>query len=329
MELFCLMRFFGQNERDKVVKGMLTLVGILAFITVSIWIYLLLSPYIYKNRDIHMRLKALESVKQGRSDVDEELTKSFSKRIVSPFIKGGAEFFVKFTPHSLRRMIEERMGMAGGFGRLSVDEFILLCGSLAVVLPWVIGLLLFLVRAPLNKILGLSLLASVIGLLIPFLMLNQKIAERKLSIQKALPDVLDLLTVSVEAGLGFDGALGKLTEKMKGVLVEEFNRVLQEIRMGVSRRDALATLSKRCDVSDLSLFTTSLIQADQLGVSIGNVLRVQSVSMREKRKQRAEEKAMKAPIKMMLPLVFFIFPTIFVVLLGPAIIQMIHTFADK
>ncbi len=308
---------------------MLILIAVLAFVTMLLFVYLLFGRYTSTNESIRMRLKALESLKQGRSDIDEELAKPFSNRILSPIIKNSAEFFVRFTPQSFKTMIEERMAMAGGFGRLSVDEFLLLCGSLAVSLPGIVGLLLLLGGSPANKIVGFTLIAFLIGLLIPLLILNQKIATRKLSIQKDLPDVLDLLTVSVEAGLGFDGALAKLTEKMKGVLVEEFNRALQEMRMGVSRRDALATLGKRCDVSDLSLFTTSLIQADQLGVSIGNVLRVQSVSMREKRKQRAEEKAMKAPIKMMLPLVLFIFPTIFIVLLGPAMIQILKTFGNK
>ncbi len=307
---------------------MLIAIAALAFITVFLLLYLFLNAYM-PDRAIQMRLKALESVKKGRSDIDEELAKPFSTRIVSPILKVGVEFFARFTPQDLRRVTEERMGMAGGFGRLSVDEFLLLCGFLGVSLPGIVGLLLFIGGTSIEKTLGFTCLAGVIGLLIPFLMLNQKIAARKLSIQKDLPDVLDLLTVSVEAGLGFDGALAKLMEKMKGVLVEEFNRVLQEIRVGVSRRDALAALGKRCDVSDLSLFTTSLIQADQLGVSIGNVLRVQSASMREKRKQRAEEKAMKAPIKMMLPLVFFIFPTIFIVLLGPAMIQIAKTFSNK
>lgn len=308
---------------------MLILITVLAFITIFLFVYLLLIAYVPTYGPIEMRLKALETVNQGRSDIDEELAKPFSKRIVSPFIKSLAEFFMRFTPHSLRRIIEERMAMAGGFGRLSVDEFMLLCGFLAVCLPAVTAALLTIMKTPVNKVVGISMVAFIIGLVIPVLMLNQKMAARKLSIQKDLPDVLDLLTVSVEAGLGFDGALAKLTEKMKGILVEEFNRVLQEIRMGVSRRQALATLGKRCDVPDLSMFTTSLIQADQLGVSIGNVLRVQSVSMRQKRKQRAEEKAMKAPIKMMLPLVLFIFPAIFIVLLGPAMIQIAGTFANK
>lgn len=306
---------------------MLIIIAGLASITAFLLAYLLFLKYAPQQGSVALRLKALEG-NQRRSDIEEALAKPFSKRILSPVTKNLAQSFKGLAPQSFRRIVEQRMVMAGGFGRLNIDEFLLLYGFIAVCLPTVTALLLITSKAPVNKVMGLSMIALVIGCIIPMLMLNQKISARKLSIQKALPDILDLLTVSVEAGLGFDGALAKLTEKMKGVLVEEFNRVLQEIRMGVVRRDALASLGKRCDVSDLSLFTTSLIQADQLGVSIGNVLRVQSASMREKRKQRAEEKAMKAPIKMMLPLVFFIFPTIFIVLLGPAMIQIVKIFSD-
>ena len=308
---------------------MLLFITILAFIVVFVLSYLLLTAYTSPYDSIEMRLKSLGAVNQGRSDINEELAKPFSKRILSPLTKTLAKFFMGFTSQSLRVSIGERMAMAGGFGKLSIDEFLLLCGFLAVGLPAVTILLLITMKIPGNKVVGMSMIAFVIGSILPMIMLSRKIAARKLSIQKDLPDVLDLLTVSVEAGLGFDGALAKLTEKMKGVLVEEFNRVLQEIRIGVSRREALVALGRRCDVSDLSMFTTSLIQADQLGVSIGSVLRVQSASMREKRKQRAEEKAMKAPIKMMLPLVLFIFPTIFIVLLGPAVIQIANSFSSK
>ena len=308
---------------------MLLFITILAFIVVFVLSYLLLTAYTSPYDSIEMRLKSLGAVNQGRSDINEELAKPFSKRILSPLTKTLAKFFMGFTSQSLRVSIGERMAMAGGFGKLSIHEFVLLCGFLAVCLPALTGLLLITMKAPGNKVVGMSMIAFVIGTILPMIMLSRKIAARKLSIQKDLPDVLDLLTVSVEAGLGFDGALAKLTEKMKGVLVEEFNRVLQEIRIGVSRREALVALGKRCDVSDLAIFTTSLIQADQLGVSIGSVLRVQSASMREKRKQRAEEKAMKAPIKMMLPLVLFIFPTIFIVLLGPAVIQIANSFSSK
>jgi len=307
----------------------LILITLLGGSAIFLLAYLLLITFVPTSGPITIRLKALETRKEGRSDIEEELAKPFSKRILSPFANGLTATFMGFTPKSLRRIMEERMAMAGGFGKLNVDQMILLCSLLAISLPGIIRLLLVTLQVSAAKVIGISTIAFVIGFFIPIFFLAQKIASRKLSIQKELPDVLDLLTVSVEAGLGFDGALSKLTEKMKGVLVEEFNRVLQEIRMGVSRREALAALGKRCDVADLSLFTTSLIQADQLGVSITNVLRVQSVSMREKRKQRIEEKAMKAPIKMMLPLVMFIFPTIFIVLLGPAVIQIFKTIGSK
>jgi len=308
---------------------MLILITLLAFVSMFVLLYLVLSAYIPVRGPIDMRLKALDGITKGRTDIDEELAKPFAQRVLSPVIGDVAAALIRFTPYSIRRMVEEKMTMAGGFGGMGTDQFLVLCGFLAIAFPVITAFFTGLAGMPAHKVIGLSMLAFVVGLVLPFLLLQQKITKRKLSIQKDLPDVLDLLTVSVEAGLGFDGALAKLSEKMKGSLVEEFNRVLQEIRMGIPRREAIAAMGTRCDVPDLSLFTTSLVQADQLGVSIGNVLRVQSAGMREKRKQRAEEQAMKAPIKMLLPLVMFIFPTIFIVLLGPAVIQVITTFANR
>jgi tight adherence protein C len=276
-----------------------------------------------------MRLKALDRVTQERSDIDEELSRPFTERVLSALSGSLASNLMRFTPTAIRRMVDEKLAMGGGFGGLSTDGFLLLWGILAVAFP-IIALFLFgLAKSPPNIIVGMAMLAFTIGAALPLILINQRIKDRKKNIQKDLPDVLDILTVSVEAGLGFDGALAKLAEKMKGALVEEFTRVLQEIRVGVTRREALHALGTRCDVADLSLFTSSLVQADQLGVSIGNVLRVQSAAMRERRRQRAEEKAMKAPIKMMLPLVMFIFPTIFIILLGPAMIQIMDSFIGK
>jgi len=308
---------------------MLLLISLLAFVTIFILAYLLLNAYVPVQGSVEMRLKALEGLANSRTDIDQELAKPFRQRLVSPFTSSLAAFVMRLTPGSIKKLVAEKLAMAGGFGSLGVEEFLLLCGFLSLALPAITAFAAIMLKAPANKVTGLSLIAFVIGVILPFIMLNKKMAERKASIQKDLPDVLDLLTVSVEAGLSFDGALAKLSEKMKGALVDEFCRLLQEIRMGVLRRDALAAMGIRCDVADLSLFTTSLVQADQLGVGIGNVLRVQSISMREKRKQRVEERAMKAPIKMMIPLVMFIFPTIFIVLLGPAIIQIIEVLGEK
>lgn len=167
---------------------------------------------------------------------------------------------------------------------------------------------------------------GIVGYLVPDIMLNAWKNERQNKILKDLPDILDMLSVSVEAGLGFDAALQRVVEKIKGPLSEEFRQALNEIKLGKPRREALKDLAVRVEVDDVSTFISSLIQADQLGVSIANVLRVQADQVREKRRQRAEEKAQKAPIKILIPLVFFIFPAIFVILLGPALIQFVDAF---
>lgn len=305
---------------------MLIAIIVLTFLTTFVFLYLVFHTFMPITGPVEMRLKALDCMGSGRTDIADELSKPFRQRILAPLSGDIALVLTKLTPKAVRANIEQKLIRAGGFAKLTSDEFLLVMGFLAVALPVIAGTLGVLSGLAGSKVIGLMLMAFLASQLLPFLLLNHKIAKRKRSIQKDLPDVLDLLTVSVEAGLGFDGALAKLAEKMKGALVDEFNRVLQEIRMGISRREALVTMGTRCEVPDLSLFTASLVQADQLGVSIGNVLRVQSASMRQKRRQRAEEKAMKAPIKMLLPLVLFIFPSLFVVLLGPAVIQMFNSF---
>lgn len=288
-------------------------------------IYLALVTLASSQGPVAMRLRALDNLASGRSDIDAELARPFAQRILSPLSGEMASIIMRVTPQSLQKLAEEKLLAAGGLGGLNAGGFLLLSCFLALALPAVTAFIAVMLKTPKSVIVWVAVLVFVLGGYLPFLLANQKIATRKNNIQKDLPDVLDILTVSVEAGLGFDGALAKLAEKMKGALVEEFNRVLQEIRMGVTRREALHAMGARCDVPDLSVFTTSLVQADQLGVSIGNVLRVQSESMREKRRQRAREKAMKAPVKMLLPMVFFIFPTIFIILLGPAAIKIVTT----
>ena len=158
--------------------------------------------------------------------------------------------------------------------------------------------------------------------MLPDMYLNLCRRQRSESILKSLPDVLDLLSVSVEAGLGFDAALQKVVEKSQGPLADEFDTALNEIRMGKPRREALRDMARRVEVDDVSTFVGAVVQADTLGVSISNVLAVQAEQVRQKRRQRAEEKAQKAPVKILIPMLFFIFPTIFIVLLGPALLQI-------
>ena len=308
---------------------MLSLIITLTFLTVFIVSYIALKTYAPVEGAAEMRLRALDAMTQNRTDLDEELSLPFSQRILSPLSGSVATRLAHLTPRSIREMVGEKLAAAGGLQGMGANEFLLLILFLSFALPLITAMLAMVAGAPVHQIVGFSLYAFALGLYLPFFILNRKIKSRRRSMVRDLPDVLDLLTVSVEAGLGFDGALHKLSEKMKGALVEEFSRLLNEIRVGVPRRNALVAMAGRCNLEDVSVFTTSLVQADQLGVGIGNVLRVQSAAMREKRRQRAQAAAMKAPVKMLLPLVMFIFPTIFVILLGPAVIQLIASFGAK
>jgi tight adherence protein C len=308
---------------------MLLLIVSLTFFSLFILFYIGLRTYAPVAGPVAMRLRALDALAESRTALDEELAKPFSQRILSPLTGSVAARLTRFTPQAIRRMVEEKLNAAGGLNGMGSNEFLLLTLFLSTALPLGSALLMMMAQAPLHQVIGISLYALAGGAYLPFFILRRKIKSRRHSMVRDLPDVLDLLTVSVEAGLGFDGALHKLSEKMSGALVDEFTRLLNEIRVGVPRRNALVAMAGRCSVEDVSVFVTSLVQADQLGVGVGNVLRVQSAAMREKRRQRAQEAAMKAPVKMLLPLVLFIFPTIFVILLGPAAISLIGTFGNK
>ena len=309
---------------------MLLLIAVLAFVIMVLFSFIFVGSYTAEREDVSLRLKALEgSREESVTVIDEEMSVSFKNRIATPFFNSISRFFSNFFPSKALTNLNRKLLNANGFYGLNAEQFLGLSLIMGIVLSVIIVDLMFITNRPTNKTITYGLVTFAIGLFLPYILLQQKITKRKIALQQELPDVLDLLTVSVEAGLGFDGALVKLSEKMKGQMVDEFNRMLQEIRIGVSRKDALRALAERCDVQDISLFTGALIQADQLGVSISKVLRIQSLDMREKRKQRAEEQRMKAPIKMLFPLIFFIFPTLLIVLLGPAFLQIIATFSKR
>lgn len=274
---------------------------------------------------IHQRLAAL-AVRKKQHVRDEELERPFFERAIKPLLEKSSRALRRFLPSKKASSLSRKLLLAGNPYNLTPNEFLLLQYGLTLVLP----ILVFLFALPAGLDGSVTLLAmagaAIAGYMVPDYYLKMKAAARKEEIERTLPDVLDLLTVSVEAGLGFDAALVKVVEKVKGVLAEEFNRVLQEVKMGKPRREALRDMAQRCGSDELMSFVGAVIQADQLGVSIGNVLRLQSEQMRSKRRQKAEEKAMKAPIKMLIPLIIFIFPTIFIVVLGPALIQIIQGF---
>ena len=308
---------------------MLLTIAIVGFFIMVITLYLLFGRFRNDSETIELRLKSLENLKKTETVIEEEMSVPFKDRIVTPFFDKMSKSLASVLPSSVITSLDGKLLRANGFYGLSSEQFLGLSGLIGFVLAVFVGEFLVISNQPANKILGFCLIAGLVGTLAPSLVLNHKIDSRAVALQRELPDVLDLLTVSVEAGLGFDGALVKLAEKMKGEMVDEFTRMLHEVRIGVSRSEALRSLAARCNVQDVTLFTSSLIQADQLGVSIAKVLRIQSSDMRERRRQRAEESAMKAPIKMLFPLVFFIFPALFIVLLGPAALKVFELLAGR
>jgi tight adherence protein C len=224
---------------------------------------------------------------------------------------------------------EEKLIVAGSPGGMSATDFL----GLKVAGAATFGLITFALIGVAGRNLGMGLLFgavfTLLGYILPEFWLGRRIRARRHQILLALPDTLDMLTISIRAGLGFDGALAKVVEKARGPLADEFRRCLAEIRVGRARRDALRDMVDRTQVPPLTTFVGAIIQAEQLGVPIARVLQVQSEQLRLERRQRAEELAAKAPIKMLLPLVGCIFPAMFVVILGPAVIAFFNAFVNR
>jgi tight adherence protein C len=255
-----------------------------------------------------------------RTLAELELEQPFSERVISPAIRGMAAFIGRFAPQRNEEQMRHKLDLAGNPNNWTTADLLGVRGLSAVITVIVVAIPLLLLGTQTLQLLLFTGVAGILGFYLPIFWLNAKIRQRKHDIQKALPDALDLLTISVEAGLGFDAAMVKVTEKWDNELSRAFMRVNAEIRLGKLRREALRDMANRTDVPDVSNFIAAVIQADQLGVSLAKVLRIQSDQMRIKRRQRAEEQAAQAPVKMMFPLVFLIFPSIFIVLLGPAVL---------
>jgi tight adherence protein C len=196
-----------------------------------------------------------------------------------------------------------------------------------------LGLLAFLYMLGKGTSLSMLLLVAgggaVAGFMLPNILLNNAGQKREKLMQNALPDAIDLLTISVEAGLGFDAAVSRVAKNTTGPLAQEFSRLLQEMQLGLGRLEAMRAMGERTSLADLKSFCLAMVQADQLGIPIGRVLRIQSSEMRVKRRQRAEEKAQKVPVKILFPLIFFILPCIFIVIMGPVVIQMMDFFGAQ
>ena len=257
---------------------------------------------------------------------EETLKNPVAERAIAPVFLAVGRLLGRFTPVGWLKKTQRRIVLAGGPGNLDANSWavIKLLTSIGALILW------FFLQSGLDfrmKVLTLGLLA-ILGFFGPDVWLTRKIDDRRLAMQRALPDVLDLLVISVEAGLGFDSAMARVVATVPGPLSEEFFRMLQETRVGVSRRDAMRHLTDRTDLDELRSFLLAMMQAEAFGVAISQVLRVQADEMRVQRRQRAQEKAFAAPVKMVFPLVFCIFPALFIVLLGPAAIQIFNTFSE-
>ncbi len=261
---------------------------------------------------------------QTRSDT---LEAGFSERAVAPVLEGVGKFALRFTPTGWVEGAQQKLVLAGWADRMDGNTW----AAIRIIVLVISIVLALVVQSLLDSTVWRFVAFGVIlfiGFFGPSAMMNRKIDARRKEMEKQLPDVIDLLVISVEAGLGFEAAMGRVVQNVPGELSREFSRTLQETRVGVSRNIALRSLAERTDVDDLNTFIMSLIQADQFGVSIARMLRVQADEMRVRRRQRAQERAFAAPVKLVFPLVFFIFPAIFVILLGPAVMKISAVLGD-
>jgi len=258
---------------------------------------------------------------------DLEMAQPFSERIIIPLARKMGEIATRFTPQNALQNTQKKLELAGNPGRMEPSMVLLLqFGGAAL-----FGGLLILVfsvantKWPLGRITLLVVAFSVIGFYFPQLWLQSKIGKRQKEVRLGLPDALDLLTICVEAGLGFDAAMAKVSEKWTNELSLSFGRVIREIQLGKLRREAMRDMAERIGISEMTSFVAAVIQSEQLGVSMAKVLRIQSDQMRVKRRQYAEEEAAKAPIKMLIPMGLLIFPSLMIVLLTPAAMKLMHS----
>ncbi len=287
---------------------------------------ILISVKLVQSRDptsIEDRLDEFGTLDQPPTLEELELSQPFAERVLVPLLEWLADLATRVNPQEGMENIQHSLDLAGNPYDWSPMQFLgfrllaaLLLGGLGIVV------LVMAKQMALSRRIILTGVMAVGGYYLPSLWLRSKTSSRQREITRSLPDALDLLTICVEAGLGFDGAIARVAEKWDNELGREFRRVLQEVQLGKLRREALRNMAERIEVPEVSTFVAAIIQAEELGVSIAKVLRIQADEMRRRRRQRAEELARQAPIKMLPAIAFLIFPAIFVVLLGPAVIRI-------
>jgi tight adherence protein C len=271
----------------------------------------------------------MQAFSAAPTDMRNEMEPTFQDRVLDPLVGKTLNLGKKLTPADHSERIRQKLEIAGNPPGWTVDRVTSL-KFIGFVVALVIGLVVtMLFSLSLLPTLAVCMVLAVLGYMSPNLYLYQKGYDRTQKMQRALPDALDLLTISVESGLGFDAALAQVARNTEGPLAQEFARVLQEMQIGMGRGAAMRALGERTHVPEVKGFVSSMVQADALGIPIAQVLRVQSREIRTKRRQRAEEQAQKVAIKILVPLIFCILPCLFIAVLGPAAISMYTAFAGR
>jgi tight adherence protein C len=293
-----------------------------AMLTLGLAVFLVSEVVTMPQRRRAIALKRAAVYGNARNEQEHEIVR-FKERVLVPAVERLAALALRVNPKASADAIGSRLIAAGLSARITPSQFLAVKAG-AALLGAISAVMFGVALGPLAGVLLVPVFAG-FGFFAPETFLTLKIKQRRERIRSELPDALDLLAVSVEAGLGLDGAIAKLTEHMEGALVDEFALTLGEMRIGESRPDALKKMAERVPAPELAAFVRSVLQADQLGISLGRILRVQAADSRLRRQAAAEERAMKAPIKMMFPTALFIFPAMFIVILGPAVLNFTHS----
>ena len=305
-----------------IIIGVLLVGGVVALVIIG-----RRTPRLTDEATLQARLEDFTQKVEPVSLEKIELSQPFTERVIYPFARKFGEFASKFTPQNALHNVSRSLELAGTPSSLDPTLFL----SLQFVAAAIFGGLVVVIftfgsmKWPAGRVFLLTVVFIAVGFYFPQLYLRSRINRRQKSVRHGMPDALDLLTICVEAGLGFDAAMSKVSEKWDNELSLAFARVIQEIQLGKLRREALRDMADRVDISEMTSFVAAVIQSEALGVSLAKVLRIQSDQMRIRRRQLAEEEAHKAPLKMLIPLGLLIFPSLLIVLLFPAAIRLMHS----
>jgi len=303
------------------------LIGLILVIAIVLVVIGLRNPQTVNDRLLQERLEEFSRTGEQVDLEKLEMSQPLTERVIYPLARKLGEFTMKFTPQNWLNNISRKLELSGSPARMDPTIFLSTQFITAVIFGGIaLFFLLVIIRTfPTGQVFLFTVILTLVGFFMPQFNLSRKITKRQKGIRRAMPDALDLLTICVEAGLGFDAALSKVTEKWDTPLSISFQRVIQEIQLGKLRREALRDMADNIGITEMTSFVAAVIQSEQLGVSLAKVLRIQADQMRIKRRQQAEEEAHKAPIKMLIPMALLIFPSLLIVLFVPAVLTVLQS----